>query len=138
MGFNAHMIFNIMIISFDFDGTLCWVDKNNISIFRRNINVFNQLIKYLKNKNEVIIVTFRNHENENEELKIEAKRVLICDYLKKYNLNINKIIFTNHNPKKQYLLDNNVDIHYDDCIKTINSLKKTKIKGILVRKKIKC
>jgi hypothetical protein len=39
------MILNIMIISFDFDGTLCWVDKNNISIFRRNINVFNQLIK---------------------------------------------------------------------------------------------
>jgi len=138
VGIKSHMILNIMIISFDFDGTLCWVDKNNISIFRRNINVFNQLIKYLKNKNEVIIVTFRNHENENEELKIEAKRVLICDYLKKYNLNINKIIFTNHNPKKQYLLDNNVDIHYDDCIETINSLKKTKIKGILVRKKIKC
>ena len=132
------MILNIMIISFDFDGTLCWVDKNNISIFRRNINVFNQLIKHLKNKNEVIIVTFRNPANENEEQKIETKRVLISDYLKKYNLNINKIIFTNHNPKKQYLLDNNVDVHYDDCIETINSLKKTKIKGILVRRKIKC
>lgn len=127
-----------MIISFDFDGTLCWVDKNNISIFRRNINMFNQLIKHLKNKNEVIIVTFRNPANENEEQKIETKRVLISDYLKKYNLNINKIIFTNHNPKKQYLLDNNVDVHYDDCIETINSLKKTKIKGILVRRKIKC
>lgn len=132
------MILNIMIISFDFDGTLCWVDKNNISIFRRNINMFNQLIKHLKNKNEVIIVTFRNPANENEERKIETKRVLISDYLKKYNLNINKIIFTNHNPKKQYLLDNNVDVHYDDCIETINSLKKTKIKGILVRRKIKC
>lgn len=132
------MILNIMIISFDFDGTLCWVDKNNISIFRRNINMFNQLIKHLKNKNEVIIVTFRNPANENEEQKIETKRVLISDYLKKYNLNINKIIFTNHNPKKQYLLDNNVDVHYDDCIETINSLKKTKIKGILVRRKIKC
>ena len=56
-----------MIISFDFDGTLCWTNKKNISIFRRNIKLFNILIKHLKNKDEVIIVTFRNQDKEIEE-----------------------------------------------------------------------
>ena len=126
-----------MIISFDFDGTLCWTDKENISIFRRNIKLFNILIKHLKNKDEVIIVTFRNPDNEIEEFKIKENRVLINDYIKKYNLNINKIIFTNHKPKKKYLLENKVNIHYDDCVDTIKSLIGTSIKGILAEKKIK-
>lgn len=126
-----------MIISFDFDGTLCWLNKENISILRRNIKIFNCLKKYLKNKDEVIIVTFRNQDNENEESKTKENRVLICDYIRKYNLNIKKIIFTNHKPKKEYLLENNVDIHYDDCIFTIKSLESTNIKGILVKNKIK-
>jgi acid phosphatase class B len=126
-----------MIISFDFDGTLCWLNKENISILRRNIEIFNCLKKHLRNKDEVIIVTFRNQNNEIEELKTKESRVLICDYIRKYNLNIKKIIFTNHKPKKKYLLENNVDIHYDDCIFTIKSLESTNIKGILVKNKIK-
>ena len=126
-----------MIISFDFDGTLCWVNKNNISIFRRNIKIFNLLIKHLKNKDKVIIVTFRDPKNETEEKKEKENRILINDYIKKYNLNIKEIIFTNHKPKKKYLLEKNVDIHYDDDIETIKSLKNTKIKGFLVKKKIK-
>ena len=69
-----------MIISFDFDGTLCWVNKSNISIFRRNIKVFNIFKKHVKNNDQIIIVTFRNPENETEELKIKEKRVLINDF----------------------------------------------------------
>ena len=126
-----------MIISFDFDGTLCWVNKKNVSIFRRNIKIFNTLKKHLKNKDKVIIVTFRNPKNETEEKKKKENRVLINDYIEKYNLNIKEIIFTNHKPKKKYLLENKVDIHYDDCLKTIKSLESTKIKGVLVEKKIK-
>jgi acid phosphatase class B len=126
-----------MIISFDFDGTLCWTNKKNISIFRRNIKLFNILIKHLKNKDEVIIVTFRNQDKEIEEFKIKENRVLIDDYIRKYNLNINKIIFTNHKPKKKYLLENKVNIHYDDCSHTIKSLTGTNTKGILVEKKVK-
>lgn len=126
-----------MIVSFDFDGTLCWVNKINVSIFRRNIKIFNILKKHIKNKDEVIIVTFRDPENETEEKKEKEKRVLIKDYIEKYSLNIEKIIFTNHKAKLPYLIKNNVDIHYDDDNETIETLKNTSIKGILVKKKIK-
>lgn len=126
-----------MIVSFDFDGTLCWVNKKNVSIFRRNIKIFNILKKHLENKDELIIVTFRDPKNETEEKKEKENRVLINDYINKYNLNIKKIIFTNHMPKLPYLIENNVDIHYDDDDQTIETLKNTSIKGILVKKKIK-
>lgn len=132
------ILFKFMIISFDFDGTLCWVNKNNVSIFRRNIKIFNLLKKHIKNKDEIIITTFRNIKNENNENKKNNKRVLINDYLEKYDIKVSKIIFTDHNPKKPYLIKNKVNIHYDDCLNTIESLKGTKIKGILVDKKIKC
>lgn len=132
------ILFKIMIVSFDFDGTLCWVNEKNVSIFRRNIKIFNLLKKHIKNKDYILITTFRNKNNENDEKKKEDKRVLINDYLKKYNIKIDKIIFTNHKPKKSYLLKNKVNIHYDDCVETIESLKGTNIKGILVEKKIKC
>jgi len=126
-----------MIVSFDFDGTLCWVNKKNVSIFRRNIKIFNILKNILENKDELIIVTFRDPKNETEEKKEKENRVLINDYINKYNLNIKKIIFTNHMPKLPYLIENNVDIHYDDDDQTIETLKNTSIKGILVKKKIK-
>lgn len=132
------ILFKFMIISFDFDGTLCWVNKSNVSIFRRNIKIFNLLKKHIKNKDKIIITTFRNIKNENNENKKNNKRVLINDYLKKYDIKVNKIIFTDHKPKKPYLLKNKVSVHYDDCSDTIESLKGTKIKGILVDKKIKC
>ncbi len=127
-----------MIISFDFDGTLCWVNKSNISIFRRNIKVFNIFKKHVKNNDQIIIVTFRNPENETEELKIKEKRVLINDYLKKFDIKVDDIIFTNHSPKLPYLIKYQVNIHYDDCEETIESLKNTKIKGVLIEKKVKC
>jgi len=61
------------------------------------------------------------------------ERLDIKDRLKE----INKTIKNCHLKKKEYLLENKVDIHYDDCILTIKSLESTNIKGILVKNKIK-
>ena len=138
MQYSPHIILKNMIVSFDFDGTLCWVNKKDISIFRRNIKVFNIFKKHQEQKDTLIIVTFRNIKNETEEMKIKENRVLLLEFLDKFNLKVNNIIYTNHKPKKPYLLKNKVSIHYDDCFETIKSLEGTAIKGVLIKKKIKC
>lgn len=134
---NSQYTYKNMIISFDFDGTLCWVNRKEVSLIRRNLKIYNILKKYYKENHKIIIVTFRNPKNENKNMKIKENRVLIKDFLKKYDIKVKKIIFTNHNPKKNFLIKEKVDIHYDDCVETIKSLENTNIKGILVKKKIK-
>ena len=79
-----------------------------------NDDIYHIIMKYISNGDKVIIVTSRNEEYKNE----------VEEFLKKNNININNIYFTNKELKYKTLKKLNVDIHYDNDINEILSIKK--------------
>ena len=104
------------IISFDFDETLCDSQGNPIKKYIK------KLIKHHKNNDKIIITTFRRHSSKNH----------VEDFIEKYNLPVEEIVCTEHQPKLPFLMRKNAAIHYDDDIPTINSLLNSGIIGKLV------
>ncbi|MEI7486549.1 MAG: HAD hydrolase family protein [Chryseobacterium sp.] len=119
------------IISFDFDDTLCL--KHGVPN--------EEIVKILKNYHRegctCIIVTARNHEHESEEWwrENQPNRTTIIKFLKKNQIPIEKIFFTNHEPKGPILKKLNVKLHYDDKDEELESAKDHGIKTIKVEYK---
>ncbi len=124
----------MQIFSFDFDGTLCCLDEDGNSLFVKNDKMCNRLNKFKKNGNKVIITSFRDPFKENHIYQKTAikPRFLIEDFLKKYKISVDGIFLTNHTSKLPFLINNQVDCHYDDEIEVISELVFSNIKGILV------
>ncbi len=115
------------IISFDFDDTLCTDGKANKGIISR-------VFKHHADGDECIIVTARDPDHEKDDWikENEPKRTKVIDFVKRHNLPITKIIYTNHKPKGIYLKRNNVFVHFDDKQEEINSAKKYGVHAIKV------
>ena len=126
------------IFSFDFDGTLCCFDQDHKSLMIQNEEMCRLLKKLKKNKKRVIITSFRDPVKECPiyQKTAENPRILINDFLKKYQISVDGIYLTNHTSKLPFLINNKVDVHYDDDVSVISELVFTQIKGILVTPKI--
>lgn len=126
------------IFSFDFDGTLCCLDLDNNSLLIQNKEMCNLLKKLKKQGKKVIITSFRDPVKECAIYQKTAlnPRILIKDFLEKFNLVVDGIYLTNHTSKLPFLINNNVDVHYDDDVSVISELAFSNIKGILVTPKI--
>jgi acid phosphatase class B len=99
--------------------------------------MISKLINHHKDGDKCIIVTARDPEHEKDEWiqKNEPKRTKVIDFVKKHNLPISKIIFTNHKPKGPILKSHNVYMHFDDKDEEIDSANNNGIKTIKVEKK---
>lgn len=64
----------------------------------------------------VVIVTTRTevHERPDWWRVHESNRVLIHDFIGRYRLPVNGIAFTSHQRKVATLLQNEIELHYDD------------------------
>lgn len=126
------------IFSFDFDGTLCCFDQKNNSLMIKNDEMCNLLKKLKKQGKKVIITSFRDPIKENHIYQKTAlnPRFLIQDFLEKFNINVDSVVLTNHTSKLPFLINNFVDVHYDDDVAVIAELIFSNIKGILVTPKI--
>lgn len=121
------------IVSFDFDATLCCIDQHNNSLMRANPHTLNLFRRHINSGDQVYIVSYRNPDHETEEYKnSHPERVLIQEFLDYHELKVQGIILTNHNPKLQYLLDLNTQIHYDDCFKVLKELEEKNIECIYI------
>lgn len=122
------------IFSFDFDGTLCCLDEDNNSLMIKNDKICDTLKKIKKKSNKVIITSFRDPVKEDPVYQKTAvkPRFLIKDFLKKYKIDVDDIILTNHTSKLPFLMNNQVNVHYDDDVGVISELVFSNIKGILV------
>lgn len=122
------------VFSFDFDGTLCCLDEDNNSLMIKNDKMCSILKKVKKKSNKVIITSFRDPIKENVTYQKTAinPRFLIKDFLKKYKIFIDDIILTNHTSKLPFLINEQVNFHYDDDVEVISELVSSSIKGILV------
>ena len=109
-------------ISFDFDDSICMEDGSP------NFPMLAIIKKHHKLGNNCVIVTARNKENE--ENPKDEKRIIIKEFLKKFNLPIKNCYFTNHELKGPILKKINADTHYDDDETQLKSAKENGIKAI--------
>lgn len=121
------------VVSFDFDGTLCCVDQHNNSLMRPNPRALKLFEKHKKAEDKIYIVTYRNPDHETKEYKdAHPERVLISDFLRTHELEVDGIIFTNHEPKLEYLININSKLHYDDCFKVLQELENINIECVYI------
>ncbi len=102
-----------MVISFDFDDTLC-CEKDGKCIWP----YLNLLKEYYALGCTCIILTARTDTEEN--------RALIKQFLEDHNVLhcISKFVFTGHDFKGPYAVNEQVKLHYDDSNLQILSLRK--------------
>lgn len=107
------------VVSFDFDDTLAspeWDDENWI-FSSDNMSPNKQIISKLKeeheNGNEIVIVTSRNSASEPE----------VREFIEENNLPIERVYFTNGEPKGPVLRTIGAIRHYDDSEAELDSAK---------------
>jgi len=115
-------------ISFDFDDTLCMSDG------KPNMAMVNKLKSYHINGHEVIIVTARDRDHEDDSwiVENEPNRIKIMDFIKIHKLPVTVVYFTNHALKGSILQQQNVFAHYDDNEDQLNSTKSHGVQAIRV------
>lgn len=120
-------------ISFDFDDTLCMANG------QPNFQMIEKLRYHHRNGHEIIIVTARDRDHEDDAWikENEPKRVKVIDFIKIHKLPISAIHFTNHALKGPILQRQNVTTHYDDDEEQLMSSKKHGIQAIEVKKDAK-
>jgi hydroxymethylpyrimidine pyrophosphatase-like HAD family hydrolase len=113
-----------MIATFDFDDTLC--SEEGIP----NLEIINLVKNYFKKGYKCYIVTARNKSHDTKKWIKEnnPKRVRILDFIKIFELPIEKIYYTNHELKGPILAKLGSKVHYDDHEDQIKSCKEHKIK----------
>lgn len=112
------------IITVDFDDTLCFYND----ILKPNKKLIN-LIKTLSAKNYLFyIVTARSKEYDDmfSSLKIN-------DFIKKYNIPIEKVVYTDGAMKGKTLNKLNSKLHIDNDLDQVKSCKESGIKTIYLR-----
>ncbi|HOP65443.1 MAG TPA: hypothetical protein PLX66_00185 [Bacilli bacterium] len=81
--------------------------------------------KLRKTGNKVIIITARGYTKFKDDIPKITK-----EYLKKHNIEVDKIVF-NKLDKVKACLDNNIDIMIDDSINVLDKVKENNIKVLL-------
>ena len=119
------------VVSFDFDGvlhssmipgTLHPVNYTDVGSWAPKHDMIELLNKEKKN-HKVIITTARDTWNKPH----------IKKFLELHNISVDDIILTNNQPKRDYLVANNVIRHYDDNAKLEQELEGTGIEFILIK-----
>ncbi len=107
------------IISFDFDGTL--VDEfGGHPINSQKDEVQGLAKKYLSEGHEVIIITKR-YGPENSNLGLKNEHIEVYDLAKK--LGIERVYFTNREWKFSYIINLEVDMHFENSESEIKLIK---------------
>jgi hypothetical protein len=100
-----------MPISFDYDGTLSTKRAKELAK------------KFISEGKDVRILTARNSEDDNSDLKATAKE-----------LGIDKIYYTNGRDKWSFVIKYGIKEHYDNNQEQVDKInEKTKAKGILFK-----
>ena len=98
-----------MIVSFDFDGTL-HRDGEPLWPTLALLRWHHQL------GHRVMIVTTRTeaHEHPTWWRVHDPRRVVIADFLARYRLPVQSVIYTSHQAKAMTLVQRGIELHYDD------------------------
>ena len=98
-----------MIVSFDFDGTL-HRDGEPLWPTLALLRWHHQL------DHRVMIVTTRTeaHEHPTWWRVHDPRRVVIADFLSRYRLPVQSVIYTSHQAKAKTLVRRGIELHYDD------------------------
>jgi hypothetical protein len=119
------------VVSFDFDGvlhssmipgTLHPINFTDVGSWSPKYDMIELLRKEKKN-HKIIITTARDSWNKGH----------IEKFLKLHNIEVDDIILTNNQPKRDYLVANKVIRHYDDNAKLEKELEGTGIEFILIK-----
>ncbi len=98
-----------MNVSFDFDGTL---HRDGRPLWP----TLALLRWHHRSDHRVMIVTTRTeaHEHPTWWRLHEPRRVLIADFLARYRLPVQSVIYTSHQAKAETLARRGIELHYDD------------------------
>jgi len=98
-----------MNVSFDFDGTL---HRDGRPLWP----AMGLLRWHHQSDHRVMIVTTRTetHEHPTWWRVHEPRRVLIADFLARYRLPVQSVIYTSHLAKAETLVRRGIELHYDD------------------------
>jgi len=141
------------IVTFDFDDTLAlshWGKEEDDWVHDGpHQEMVDRLMNYHEKKYNIYIVTSRHEEIQDENGKwhtfdskrkppkkyIEEYQMPIWEFVKKNNLPIKDVYFTNGKPKIDTLLKLKSEIHHDDDLDDIEDAEKNDIKGIISKPK---
>ena len=119
------------VVSFDFDGvlhssmipgTLHPINYTDVGSWTPKYDMI-ELLNQEKKNHKIIITTARDTWNKPH----------IQKFLELHNISVDDIILTNNQPKRDYLVANNVIRHYDDNAKLEQELEGTGIEFILIK-----
>ena len=98
-----------MIVSFDFDGTL---HRDRKPLWP----AMGLLRWHHQSHHRVMIVTTRTeaHEHPTWWRVHDPRRVVIADFLARYRLPVQSVIYTSHQAKAATLVRRGIELHYDD------------------------
>ena len=114
---------NAKVVTFDFDNTIVKSFENNIDgeeihyqFGGINKEIIKRIKKFKKNGATVLIVTARKNALEVPESSVDAM-------LKKLNIDVDGVFYTNGQPKAQKLYELGSGLHYDDDPKEHEAIK---------------
>ena len=127
------------VISFDFDDCIyitVWERRGDKWYGTEQLNekLVNKMRRYAEAGHEIVIVSYRSPKHENNEwiMQYMPSRVLIEEYVKKHELPVKKIYYTNHEPKGPLLKKIGCVLHFDDDLDAIYSAEEHGIRGIWI------
>lgn len=103
--------------------------NNNIERIAKNLKVIDEAPEYIKklkeNGYEIYIITARGSflSHSADVMSIEENRNIVLEWLKKNNINYDKIIFSPEN-KLEICLENDIDLMIEDKVDNINKISK--------------
>lgn len=101
-----------------------WRNTNEIFEYAKNIEILpnaTEVINKLKNNNKIFIITSREFGTEENE-KGTLMRKLVKEWLEKYDISYDKIIFSKDNKVKE-CIENNIELIIEDSPRNIEKLK---------------
>jgi FMN phosphatase YigB (HAD superfamily) len=126
-------------ITFDFDDTIMMLrpseDWGSV-VDGPNKKIINLMKKHKKMGDRVIIVTSRLQNRETGgpwEEEHPAYMPSVQEYIDKYNLPVEQVVFTNGDLKAQHLLKLRSDLHFDDDEQELAAANEVGIKTVQVR-----
>lgn len=127
------------VYTFDFDNTIMMTrpdeDWGEV-VDGPNQKIIKLMHEYDQNGDRVIIVTSRHEKQEHSQWYDRdhpAYMPSVSEYVQKYDLPVDGVVFTNGDLKANKLIELRSDLHYDDDEEEIAAAKESGIKVVQVR-----